>query len=242
VFLCTALSRIYNQRKIMGESKEYQQARERMVEHQMRKRGIRDERVLRAMLLTPRHVFVPADLRYAAYNDAPLPIRHQQTISQPYIVALMTELLELKGGECVLEVGTGSGYQAAVLAHIATKVYSLERIPDLAAGARAVLSELKLDNVEVIDVDGTLGLPEHAPYDAIIVTAAAPRVPEPLKEQLADGGRLVVPVGGRMGQMLERWRRNGDDFDQERIAPVAFVPLVGDHGWQADELSTSWWR
>jgi protein-L-isoaspartate(D-aspartate) O-methyltransferase len=213
-----------------------------MVEQQMRKRGIRDERVLRAMLLTPRHIFVPADLRYAAYNDAPLPIRHQQTISQPYIVALMTELLELRGGESVLEVGTGSGYQAAVLAQIAGKVYSLERIPDLAAGAREVLSELKLDNVEVIDVDGTLGLPEHAPYDAIIVTAAAPRVPEPLKEQLADGGRLVVPVGGRMGQMLERWRRMGDDFDQERIAPVAFVPLVGDHGWQSDELSTSWWR
>jgi protein-L-isoaspartate(D-aspartate) O-methyltransferase len=226
----------------MGESKKFIQARERMVEQQMRKRGIRDERVLEAMLSTPRHLFVPPDLRNAAYNDAPLPIRHQQTISQPYIVALMTELLELKGGERVLEVGTGSGYQAAILAQIADQVYSVERIPDLAAAARALLARLKLNNVEVIDVDGTLGLPQHAPFDAIIVTAAAPSVPEPLKEQLADGGRLVLPVGGRMGQMLERWRRNGDEFDQERIAPVAFVPLVGDHGWQPDELSTSWWR
>ncbi len=226
----------------MGESKKYTQARERMVEQQMRKRGIRDERVLDAMLSIPRHLFVSPDLRHAAYNDAPLPIRHQQTISQPYIVALMTELLELKGGECVLEVGTGSGYQAAILAQIAGQVYSVERIPDLAAEARALLTQLKINNVEVIDVDGTLGLPDHAPFDAIIVTAAAPSVPEPLKEQLADGGRLVLPVGGRMGQMLERWRRNGDEFDQERIAPVAFVPLVGDHGWQADELSTSWWR
>jgi len=226
----------------MGDSRKYQQARERMVEQQMRKRGIRDERVLQAVLSIPRHLFVPHDLRYAAYNDAPLPIRHQQTISQPYIVALMTELLELQGGECVLEVGTGSGYQAAILAQIAARVTSLERIPDLAAGARQVLSQLKLDNVEVIEVDGTRGYPDHAPYDAIIVTAAAPRVPEPLKEQLADGGRLVVPVGGRMGQMLERWRREGDDYHQERIAPVAFVPLVGDHGWQSDELSTSWWR
>jgi protein-L-isoaspartate(D-aspartate) O-methyltransferase len=225
----------------MGESKKYKQARERMVEQQMRRRGIRDERVLQAMLSIPRHLFVDPDLRYAAYNDAPLPIRHQQTISQPYIVALMTELLELKGADCVLEVGTGSGYQAAVLAQIAAKVYSLERIHDLAKKARLLLTKLDINNVEIIEVDGTLGLPEHAPYDAIIVTAAAPRVPEPLKDQLADGGRLVVPVGGRMGQMLERWRRNGDDFNQERIAPVAFVPLVGDHGWQSEELRTNWW-
>jgi protein-L-isoaspartate(D-aspartate) O-methyltransferase len=154
----------------------------------------------------------------------------------------MTELLELKGGECVLEVGSGSGYQAAVLAHIAGKVYTLERIPELVLQAKTTLAQLGLDNVEVIEVDGTLGLPEHAPYEAIIVTAAAPRVPEPLKQQLSEGGRLVLPVGGRMGQILERWRRKGDDFTRERLAPVAFVPLVGDHGWENDELRTAWWR
>ncbi len=226
----------------MDESEEYKKARERMVERQMRARGIRDERVLQVMLSVPRHRFVAPDLRYAAYNDAPLPIGHNQTISQPYIVALMTELLELKGDECVLEVGTGSGYQAAVLANIARMVYTLERIHDLVVEARQTLSELGLKNVEVLEVNGTLGLPEHAPYEAIIVTAAAPQVPEPLKEQLSDGGRLVVPVGGRMGQMLERWRRKGDDFDCERIAPVAFVPLVGDHGWESGESKSTWWR
>ncbi len=226
----------------MNEREEYKQARIRMVEQQMRARGIRDERVLQVMLSVPRQLFIAPDLRHAAYSDAPLPLSHQQTISQPYIVALMTELLELKGDECVLEVGAGSGYQAAVLAHIARKVYTLERIHDLAVEARQALSQLALDNVEVLEVDGTLGLPEHAPYDAIIVTAAAPRVPEPLKEQLRDGGRLVLPVGGRMGQMLERWRRKGDDFDCERVAPVAFVPLVGDHGWESDEPNSTWWR
>jgi protein-L-isoaspartate(D-aspartate) O-methyltransferase len=217
----------------MDDKKEYKKARERMVERQMRARGIRDERVLQVMLSVPRHLFVSPDQRHAAYNDAPLPISHQQTISQPYIVALMTELLELKGDERVLEVGTGSGYQAAVLAQIARKVYSLERIHDLAVEARLLLSQLALENIEVLEVDGTLGLPEHAPYDAIIITAAAPHVPEPLKEQLCDGGRLVAPVGGRMGQMLERWRREGDDFSHERIASVAFVPLLGIHGWES---------
>ena len=218
----------------MDDKKKYKKARERMVERQMRARGIRDERVLRVMLSVPRHLFVSPDQRHAAYNDAPLPISHKQTISQPYIVALMTELLELKGDERVLEVGTGSGYQAAVLAQIARQVYSLERIHDLAVEARLLLSQLALENIEVLEVDGTLGLPEHAPYDAIIVTAAAPHVPEPLKEQLCDGGRLVAPVGGRMGQMLERWRREGDDFSRERIASVAFVPLLGIHGWESD--------
>ena len=218
----------------MAEKKRYTKARERMVEQQMRARGIRDERVLQVMLSTPRHLFVSPDLSHTAYNDSPLPISNQQTISQPYIVALMTELLELKGDERVLEVGTGSGYQAAVLAQIARQVYSLERIHDLANEARLVLSQLALENVEVHEADGTLGLPEHAPYDAIIVTAAAPHVPEPLKEQLCDGGRLVSPVGSRRGQMLERWRREGDDFSRERIASVAFVPLLGTHGWQSD--------
>ncbi|HEY69724.1 MAG TPA: protein-L-isoaspartate(D-aspartate) O-methyltransferase [Anaerolineae bacterium] len=219
----------------------YRQARERMVEQQLRTRGISDERVLQVMRSVPRHLFVDPDLRYAAYSDAPLPIPQQQTISQPYIVALMTELLELKGGERVLEVGTGSGYQAAVLAHIAGKVYTLERIHELVVQAEKTLSKLGLDNVEVFEVDGTLGLPEHAPYEAIIVTAAAPHVPEPLKQQLGEGGRLVLPVGSRMGQMLERWRRTGDDFSHERLAPVAFVPLVGDHGWKDDERRTAWW-
>lgn len=225
----------------MSEENEYTLARERMVSDQIAPRRIDDERVLAAMRTVPRHRFVPPDLQHLAYADAPLPIGHRQTISQPYIVALMTSLLELKESDKVLEVGTGSGYQAAILAEIASQVITIERIGELAEKARALLEELGLQNVEVVEADGSLGLEREAPFDAIIVTAAAPKVPEPLKLQLAEGGRLVLPVGGRGGQILEVWRRDKDRFDTERVAPVAFVPLVGDQGWESEEGSHFWW-
>lgn len=226
----------------MMKEDEIREARERMVERQLRKRGITDARVLDAMLNVPRHLFVPDENRNIAYADAPLPIGCRQTISQPYIVALMSELLKLTGSETVLEVGTGSGYQAAVLAHLAKKVYSLERIEELAKTARQVLQSLALDNVEVIVADGSCGFPEHAPYGGIVVTAAAPDVPDPLKQQLDDGGRLVLPVGGQTGQILECWQRLGDQFKREHVVPVSFVPLIGEHGWKSDERPSSWWK
>jgi protein-L-isoaspartate(D-aspartate) O-methyltransferase len=206
-----------------------------MVEEQLLARDIHDPRVLEAMRAVPRHRFLPPDLGRLAYADAPLPIGRRQTISQPYIVALMTQLLGLRGSETVLEVGTGSGYQAAVLAHLAGKVYTMERIPELAAAARAALRDLGLTNVEVVEGDGSSGLPEHAPYQGIVVTAAAPKVPEPLLEQLSLEGRLVLPVGGPEGQYLERWTGTARGFDHQIIAPVAFVPLLGQHGWLRDE-------
>ena len=219
----------------MTEQDENTIARERMVANQISNRGIEDDRVLDAMRSIPRHLFVPSERRHLAYSDAPLPIGHRQTISQPYIVALMTDLLKLKGDEIVLEIGTGSGYQAAILSRLVQKVYSLERIEALADQAKGILRSLELENVEVVIGDGTQGLPEHAPYQAIIVTAAAPEVPNPLKGQLAEGGRLVLPVGGQMGQILESWRREADRFIRESVAPVAFVPLIGEHGWPSDE-------
>jgi protein-L-isoaspartate(D-aspartate) O-methyltransferase len=225
----------------MTQEDKFGRDRERMVEEQLLGRDITDPRVLQAMRVVPRHVFIPPDVRDLAYADAPLPIGHRQTISQPYIVALMTQLLALQGGETVLEIGTGSGYQAAVLAQLALQVYTLERIPELAERARKALRRLKVGNVEVLEADGSGGLPEHAPYAAILVAAAAPRVPKPLLGQLEDEGRLVLPVGGQEGQILERWTRHGHDFSREQVAPVAFVPLVGDHGWDSDERPPSWW-
>jgi protein-L-isoaspartate(D-aspartate) O-methyltransferase len=224
----------------MMDEAEYTRARQRMVREQLQKRGIVDAKVLEVMQRVPRHLFVSEDVRHLAYSDAPLPIEHRQTISQPYIVALMTQLLELTGEERVLEIGTGSGYQAAILSHLASKVITLERIPELSQKARSILQELHLDNVEVHHGDGSQGFPEQAPYAAIIVTAAAPKVPQPLKDQLTDGGRLVLPVGDRYGQMLERWCRRGDDYQRERIAPVAFVPLVGNHGWSSEREGWFW--
>lgn len=225
----------------MSEENEYTLARQRMVNDQIVPRRISDDRVLAAMRTVPRHRFVPSDLRHLSYADAPIPIGHRQTISQPYIVALMTDLLELKEGDKVLEIGTGSGYQAAILAHIANQVFTIERIAELADKTKELFQKLGLKNIHIIQGDGTLGLEKEAPFNAIIVTAAAPKVPEPLKEQMADDGRMVLPVGGRNGQILELWRRKGLKFKSERVAPVAFVPLVGDQGWESDEGSRLWW-
>jgi protein-L-isoaspartate(D-aspartate) O-methyltransferase len=201
-------------------------AREAMVAGQIEQRGVRDARTLAAMRKVPRHLFVPPALQAEAYSDHPLPIGHDQTISQPYIVAFMTEALGLRGGETVLEVGTGSGYQAAVLAEIAARVYTIEIVAPLAEEARERLKRLGYGNVEVRAGDGYAGWPEKAPFDAVMVTAAAPRVPEPLKQQLKDGGRLVIPVGDE-SQELVVLTRTGSAYVEDRVLPVRFVPMTG---------------
>ncbi len=205
---------------------------EHMVAEQIAARGVRDPQVLLAIRKTPRHLFVPEPYRDEAWADYPLPIGYGQTISQPFIVAYMTELLALPPHARVLEVGTGSGYQAAVLAHLADEVHTIERIPELAEHARHVLRLLNLDHVHVHVGDGSKGLPEFAPYDGILVAAAAPDVPPALLEQLAPGGKLVLPVGSRGFQHLERWIRQPDgNFRREEKDAVAFVPLIGENGW-----------
>ena len=206
--------------------------RRRMVEVQIAGRGISDPRTLQALGRVPRERFVPRAYRGLAYEDRPLPIGEGQTVSQPYMVALMTQALGMHGGEKVLEVGTGSGYQTAVLAEIAGLVYSVERIPSLAERARRTLEALGYENVRVVAGDGSLGLAREAPFDAVLVTAAAPAVPEPLKEQLADGGRLVIPVGSREYQELVRVTRRGDSFRSESLGGCVFVPLLGARGWE----------
>jgi protein-L-isoaspartate(D-aspartate) O-methyltransferase len=210
----------------------YDNLRKRMINEQIASRGIHGKRLLNALQRVPRHWFVPEEYTNIAYSDGPLPIGNGQTISQPYIVALMTELLELQGNENVLEVGTGSGYQAALLGVLAQQVHTIERHPTLAEKAEQVLLKLGLTNVMVHVGDGSLGLPKYAPFQAIMVTAAAPRVPQPLYEQLDEDGRLVLPEGGAGGQILDRWRKKGGEFKQEHIAPVAFVPLRGQYGWK----------
>jgi len=197
-----------------------------MVKEQIESRGIKDPLTLAALREVPRHAFVPEAAAGEAYGDFPLPIGHGQTISQPYIVAFMTEALGLHGGENVLEIGTGSGYQSAVLARIAGKVRTIEIVPELAGQARARLARLGYRNVEVRAGDGYRGWPEAAPFDAIIVTAAAPRIPEPLKRQLAEGGRLVVPVGEESQELIVV-TRHGSAFDERRVLPVRFVPMTG---------------
>jgi len=205
----------------------YGARRQQMVEDQIRKRSIEDSKVLHAMSIVPRHLFVPETYRAQAYDDYPLPIGSNQTISQPYIVALMTSLLDLKGGESVLEIGTGSGYQAAVLAQIAAHVYTVEILEPLADRARKTLADLGYGNVEVKVGDGWGGWPEHAPYDGILVTAAPPRVPEPLLQQLKVGGHLVVPVGSFF-QDLVVYTRTADGFEKRNVIPVRFVPMTGE--------------
>ncbi len=217
------------------QSDDFEAARLRMVAGQIQRRGIDDLRVLGAMRRVPRHLFVPPEYRHLAYFDSPLAIGDGQTISQPYIVALMTSLLGLQGCENVLEVGTGSGYQAAILGLLAKSVHTIERHPNLAKRAKALLSSLGFENVTVHVGDGTDGLPAYAPYDAILVSAAAPVVPEPLLEQLADGGSMVLPVGGRFNQVLEKWERHGDAFSHETVSAVAFVPLLGKYGWREED-------
>jgi protein-L-isoaspartate(D-aspartate) O-methyltransferase len=203
-----------------------------MVEGQLRARGIRDERVLAAMSAIPRELFVPPADRSQAYADAALPIEAGQSISQPYIVARMTELLGVRPGARILEIGTGSGYQAAILATLGARVVSLERHPELAEEARRRLEQLGLgDAVEVRVADGSLGDPSGAPYDGIVVTAAAPSIPAALLDQLADGGRLVIPVGPRDRQRLVVVTRHGDEWEQRSDGDVVFVPLVGTGGW-----------
>jgi protein-L-isoaspartate(D-aspartate) O-methyltransferase len=204
-----------------------------MVEQQVASRGVGSRLVLDAMRRVPRELFVPERLRDLAYADGPLSIGEGQTISQPYIVALMVEALCLYGGEKVLEIGTGSGYAAAVLAEIAGQVYTIERIDQLAQKAKIVLEEAGYDNVQVIQGDGTLGWPQQAPYDAIVVTAGGPEVPESLKNQLKPGGRLVIPVGTDMysQELLRVTRVSDSEFRSENLEYVRFVPLIGEEGW-----------
>ena len=213
------------------EGSNYSKARERMVRQQIAARGIRAERVLDAMRSVPRHLFVPLESRHSAYMDGPLSIGQGQTISQPYIVALMTEALELRGHERVLEIGTGSGYQAAILSQLASHVYTIERIPELASRAQDLFRQLGYDNISMHVGDGTLGWLEHAPYKAIIVTAAAPEIPRPLTDQLAECGRLVAPIGGSWSQSLVRVRKQRGHLQRQELTSVAFVPLIGQHGW-----------
>lgn len=203
-----------------------------MVSLQIEARGISDPRVLDAMRTVPRHLFVDEALWDQAYGDYPLPIGHGQTISQPYIVAAMTQALKLKGGEKVLEIGTGSGYQAAVLSKIARSVYSVERIPALYARARKTLDKLGCSNVYLRLDDGTWGWQAESPFDAIIVTAASPRIPPPLLEQLQDPGIMVIPVGDEYSQSLITVRRIHGQIIQEEMEGVRFVKLIGDHGWK----------
>jgi protein-L-isoaspartate(D-aspartate) O-methyltransferase len=206
---------------------EFAASRAEMVRTQIEGRGVRDARVLEAMRSVPRHRFVPEWLAGSAYDDGPLPIGHGQTISQPYIVAVMTEELAPAPGDVVLDVGTGSGYQAAVLAKLVKQVYSVEIVPELAAAARARLAALGYANVEVITGDGWAGLPAHAPFDGILVAAAPPEVPQALLDQLGEGARLVIPVGDEQ-QDLRVYRRTRDGFDQKTLFGVRFVPLVRD--------------
>jgi protein-L-isoaspartate(D-aspartate) O-methyltransferase len=204
----------------------FARARETMVASQIVARGVRDPATLAALRKVPRHLFVPEGSRAQAYDDHPLPIGHGQTISQPYIVAFMTEALELSSGETVLEIGTGSGYQAAVLGEIAARVYTIEIVTPLAEASAALLKHLGYANVSVRAGDGYVGWPEAAPFDAIMVTAAAPRIPEPLRQQLKDGGRLVVPVGDDWQELVVVTRR-GERFEEKRVLPVRFVPMTG---------------
>ena len=206
-------------------------ARLTMVQEQIIKRGIEDVAVIKAMEKVPRHKFIAQNFLSQAYEDYPLPIGDGQTISQPYMVALMTQCLELKEGEKVLEVGTGSGYQAAILAEIAKEVYSIERFADLARQAEEILSGLNYANVKIKIGDGTAGWDEAAPFNGIIVTAGAPEVPSSLIRQLADGGKLVIPVGGKFMQTLSVLKKEGGEIKQKDICGCVFVPLVGGEGW-----------
>ncbi len=223
---------------MMKFGQDFDAERRAMVEEQIRGRGVRDPRVLDAMLTVPRHEFVPEDHVRAAYEDRPLPIGESETISQPYIVAAMSVAARIQPGDKALEIGTGSGYQAAVLAWLGAKVVTIERNPELADEARARLERLGYKNIEVLCGDGTEGYPPAAPYQAILVTAAAPHVPPALIEQLAEGGRLVIPVGDRQSQFLELIFKHGDSIATRLLDPVQFVPLIGKFGWHERQAVT----
>jgi len=216
---------------------DFEKLRDNMVDSQIADRGVRSHRVLDAMRTVPREAFLPVSLQEFAYEDAPLPIAENQTISQPYIVALMTEALALEGGEKVLEIGTGSGYAAAILSRIAKDVYTVERIGELAKQSSAILADLGYNNVHVLHADGTRGWPDEAPYDAIVVAAGGPEVPESLKAQLKIGGRLVIPVGSdqRFQELVRVIRVSEHEYKTEDIADVRFVPLVGEEGWAPED-------
>jgi protein-L-isoaspartate(D-aspartate) O-methyltransferase len=211
---------------------DYARAREDMVKYQLMSRGISDQRVLDTFNTVPRQEFVPENIRSAAYDDCALPIGEDQTISQPYMVAIMTEQLGLKGNEKVLEIGTGSGYQAAILAELAKKVYTIERVESLSARAEKIITGLGYKNIEFLVGDGTEGHPEAGPYDAILVTAACPGVPKPLVEQLKEGGRLVVPIGDVYQQILTQITKRKGKLSKEESVPCIFVPLIGKYGWK----------
>ena len=214
-----------------GNGQDWAALRRAMVEDQIRKRGIRSPLLLESLARVPRHLFVPEELLAHAYEDRALSIGEGQTISQPYMVAAMTEYLELEGSERVLEVGTGSGYQAAVLAELAKEVITIENLPSLAEAARERLLALGYRNIQVKIGDGTLGWLEAAPFDAAVVAAAAPAVPTPLVEQLREGGRLIIPVGDSEKQTLLRIRKSANEMAQEKLFACQFVPLRGRHGW-----------
>ncbi len=210
----------------------YENDRKRMVDEQIASRGVKDQRVLAVMRKVPRHEFLPEAIRGMAYGDHALPLGEGQTISQPYMVALMTELLGLHGTERVLEIGTGSGYQAALLAELCEKVYTVERVKMLADKARTTLDRLGYKSVAIKVYDGTYGWKDMAPFDAIMVTAGAPDIPAPLVEQLKEGGRMVIPVGERYGQVLVKVTKTPEGIVTEKSIPCVFVPLIGNHGWK----------
>lgn len=220
----------------------YEKARERMVRYQLQKRGIDDRRLLEAMRKVPRERFIDEKFQVLAYRDGPIPIGRGQTISQPYVVALMTQALQVKPGDRVLEVGTGSGYQAAVLAEMEARVLSIERHDQLADMARRRLKDAGYENVTVISGDGSLGLPGEAPFDGILVTAAGPTIPTPLLEQLKVGGHLVIPVEDKPARqsLVRVTRREDGRYERKELGKVAFVPLIGQEGW--DEGRESYWQ
>jgi protein-L-isoaspartate(D-aspartate) O-methyltransferase len=211
---------------------DWEDQRDQMVKHQLVSRGLKDEKVLEAMRKVPRHLFVPEKLRESAYHDGPLSIGEGQTISQPYMVALMTECLDLKGGEKVLEIGTGSGYQTAILAELVEQVYTIERVSILLEKAQQVLRYLGYTTIKFNGGDGTYGWCEESPFDGIIVTAAAPDISHVLVEQLNDGGVLVIPVGSRYSQSLYKVTKKGDKIEKEERTLCVFVPLIGEYGWK----------